>query len=83
MLKILEWLGIFIIIGGLVLVGAADMLSSTAGSAHSKTDMIIGDVLIVVAQIVSASQMVIEEKFVAGQDIPPLQAVGWEGKVFS
>lgn len=23
--------------------------------------------------------MVIEEKFVAGQDIPALQAVGWEG----
>lgn len=26
--------------------------------------------------------MVVEEKFVAGQDIPALQAVGWEGKVF-
>lgn len=23
--------------------------------------------------------MVIEEKFIAGQDIPALQAVGWEG----
>lgn len=23
--------------------------------------------------------MVVEEKFIAGQDIPALQAVGWEG----
>lgn len=36
--------------------------------------------LIVIAQIIQSIQMVVEEKFVAGQDIPPLQAVGWEGK---
>lgn len=30
-------------------------------------------------QIISAVQMVVEEKFVTGQNIPALQAVGWEG----
>jgi hypothetical protein len=40
----------------------------------------VGDVLIIGAQVVAASQMVLEEKFVSGLDIPALQAVGWEGK---
>lgn len=35
--------------------------------------------LIIIAQIIQAIQMVVEEKFVSGQNIPPLQAVGWEG----
>lgn len=39
-----------------------------------------GDVLIIGAQVVAATQMVLEEKFVSGLDIPALQAVGWEGK---
>ena len=39
-----------------------------------------GDLLIIGAQVVAASQMVLEEKYVSGLDIPALQAVGWEGK---
>jgi hypothetical protein len=42
-----------------------------------------GDMLIVGAQVVAASQMVLEEKFVSGLDIPALQAVGWEGTYFA
>ncbi|XP_023209924.1 patched domain-containing protein 3-like [Centruroides sculpturatus] len=38
-----------------------------------------GDLLIVIAQIITATQMVIEEKFVSKNNVPPLQAVGWEG----
>jgi hypothetical protein len=40
----------------------------------------VGDMLIIGAQVVAASQMVLEEKIVSGLDIPALQAVGWEGK---
>ena len=29
----------------------------------------------------TAVQMVVEEKFVGGNDVPALQAVGWEGKI--
>lgn len=36
--------------------------------------------LIIIAQIIQAIQMVVEEKFVSGQNIPPLQAAGWEGE---
>jgi len=35
--------------------------------------------LILFAQIITAAQMVYEEKYVVSNDIPPLQAVGWEG----
>ena len=34
------------------------------------------------AQIITACQIVYEEKYVVDKDIPPLQAVGWEGNFF-
>ena len=42
----------------------------------------LGDLLIIIAQIITAAQMVYEEKFVMKHNIPPLQAVGWEGTVY-
>lgn len=44
-----------------------------------RNNIITGDLLIIIAQIISSVQMVYEEHFVSGQDIPALQAVGWEG----
>lgn len=38
-----------------------------------------GDLLIVMAQVIVAIQMVLEEKFVYKHDVHPLQAVGTEG----
>ena len=40
---------------------------------------LIGDLLIIAAQVVTATQMVVEEKFLTGYDVPALKAVGWEG----
>lgn len=77
-LKCREWTGILFIIFGLTMVGLSDMLASSDASVN-RTDVLIGDTLIILAQIITASQMVYEEKFVAGLDIPALQAVGWEG----
>lgn len=68
-----EWTGIFIIVLGLAMVGAADMLVSSDNSKHSRNDIITGDLLILAAQIITAVQMVYEEKFVTGIDIPALQ----------
>lgn len=79
-LKKREWSGIFLVIIGLTVVGIADFLAKdTNTNNHGKNDIITGDLLIITAQIITACQMVIEEKFVSGLDIPPLQAVGWEG----
>lgn len=46
---------------------------------HSGNDQLIGDVLIVCAQLIVASQMVYEERVVSKYNVPALQAVGWEG----
>lgn len=35
--------------------------------------------MIIVAQIITATQMIVEERFVSGSNVSPLQAVGWEG----
>lgn len=70
--------GIFGIIIGLALVGYADIMSGD-NKQVDQHKVIIGDCLIVLAQIITAMQMVFEEKFVGDLDIPPLQAVGWEG----
>lgn len=80
-LKKLEWTGMVLVIIGLATVGAADFLTpdTNSGDNHNSNDIITGDLLIIIAQVIQSLQMVVEEKFVAGQDIPPLQAVGWEG----
>lgn len=71
-----EWLGIAIIVVGLAMVGVSDMISGKeAGSHHSTEEVITGDLIILVAQIITATQMVYEEKFVAGMDIPALQGM--------
>ena len=79
-LKRREWVGIFFVIIGLAVVGVADFVAKdTNAENHGRNDIITGDLLIVIAQIITAIQMVVEEKYVAGLDIPPLQAIGWEG----
>lgn len=64
---------------GLAVVGAADFLSTDATEGYSRNNIITGDLLIILAQIITAVQMVYEEKYVSGLNIPALQAVGWEG----
>ncbi|XP_050499916.1 solute carrier family 35 member F6 [Diabrotica virgifera virgifera] len=79
MLNKSQWSGIFFVILGLAIVGITDFVYHDNNGSHGRNDIITGDMLIIIAQIIQAVQMVVEEKFVAGQDIPPLQAVGWEG----
>ncbi|MEE6477229.1 hypothetical protein FKM82_011422 [Ascaphus truei] len=73
-----QWLGIFITICGLVVVGLADLLSGASGG-KSLNNVITGDLLIIMAQVIVAIQMVLEEKFVYKHDVHPLRAVGTEG----
>lgn len=74
-----EWFGILFVIIGLAIVGAADFMSTDSTGAYSRNNIITGDLLIITAQIITSVQMVYEERYVAGMDIPALQAVGWEG----
>lgn len=74
-----QWIGIFITILGLVIVGLADFISGNKDNSHKLSDVITGDLLIIMAQIIVSVQMVLEEKFVYTHDVHPLRAVGTEG----
>lgn len=72
-----QWAGIFFIISGLGIVGASDFFSAEGSNTADTSNIILGDMLIVLAQIITAVQMCYEEAYL--KDIPSLQAVGWEG----
>jgi len=72
-----HWLGMVIVMSGLALVGVSSVLSPSNGAQASNP--LGGIVVIVCAQIVQATQMVVEEKFLTKYEVAPLQAVGFEG----
>lgn len=72
------WLGMFTVLIGLVTVGVSDIVFGNDDKSD-KNGIIAGDLLIILAQVITASQMVYEEKFVTRHNVPALQAVGWEG----
>lgn len=74
-----QWIGIFVTILGLVIVGLADFVSGNKDDSHKLSEVITGDLLIIMAQIIVSVQMVLEEKFVYTHDVHPLRAVGTEG----
>ncbi|XP_018309325.1 solute carrier family 35 member F6 [Mycetomoellerius zeteki] len=77
-LGVREWIGISFVIIGLSFVGVSDILVMENNDV-SANSVITGDLLIILAQVITAVQMVVEEKYVGQQDIPALQAIGWEG----
>ncbi|GAB1862757.1 Transmembrane protein C2orf18 [Camponotus japonicus] len=77
-LGVREWIGIGFVITGLAFVGVSDILTME-DSDISANSIITGDLLIIFAQVITAVQMVVEEKYMTQQDIPALQAIGWEG----
>lgn len=75
-----QWWGIFLVFLGLIVVGMSDVIMPDDSQQKQHINNIItGDLLIIMAQIITASQMVIEEKFLSKYNVQPLQAVGWEG----
>ncbi|KAM9435330.1 solute carrier family 35 member F6 [Clarias gariepinus] len=73
-----QWVGILITILGLVVVGLADFMSGNK-EEHKLSEVITGDLLIIMAQIIVSVQMVLEEKFIYKHNVHPLKAVGTEG----
>ncbi|VDP13923.1 unnamed protein product [Soboliphyme baturini] len=78
-----KWVGIFIVIAGLVVVGVSDFIAGSKESSSDANAIISGDLLVIIAQLVQAAQMVYEEKYVVQYDVPPLYAVGLEGTLIS
>jgi len=73
-----HWAGMFLVLAGLVFVGITGFLEGSGGSGASNP--ILGDAIIIAAQVIVATQMVLEEKILTKYpDVPVLCAVGWEG----
>jgi hypothetical protein len=72
-----NWTGMLLVLCGLLCVGAAAFLGKSSGA--NAPNPLLGDAIIICAQIVVALQMVVEEKFLGAHNVPALQAVGWEG----
>lgn len=66
-ITIRQWIGIASVFIGLLIVGVGDMLSS--GSTGHATDIITGDLLILMAQVIVAIQVVVEEYFIKGYEV--------------
>ena len=86
-IKLIRWLGIVILLTGLASVGVTDLIKADQAKANllpgpndrSFNDVLLGDCLIIVAQLLVALQSVYEEKFAKKYNVPILQAVGLEG----
>nr|XP_053646125.1 solute carrier family 35 member F6-like isoform X2 [Cherax quadricarinatus] len=78
-LRYYQWIGICVVIVGLVIVGISDFVGGSDTEGYTLNGIITGDLLIIAAQVITATQMVVEEKFVTKHNVPPLLAVGWEG----
>lgn len=73
-----SWIGIALVITGLAVVGVSDVIFSS-NSQFGPNKIITGDLIIILAQVIAACQMVVEEKFISNKDIHPLVGVGYEG----
>lgn len=78
-LQAYRWVGMVVVVLGLAVVGVADILLTDEDEDNKTKDIIIGDILIIVAQIVVSVQMVVEQKLLSDADVPALLAVGLEG----
>lgn len=74
-----HWIGVVLVALGCVCVGIAGLISTNAAQKDDYPNMTVGNIIIIAAQIIVASQMVIEERLVSGFDIPALEVVGFEG----
>jgi len=77
-LKAQHWVGMSIVIVGLVLVGVSRLISDDQSDVPA-SDVALGIFMTVIAQLFSAGQMVVEQAFVKSQGYHPLNVVGMEG----
>ena len=82
-----QWCSLTVVMLGVAVVGFSNVIAPKAApsereSAGSQVDVgkaVIGALLVLFAQIFTASQFVVEEKIMTRYSVPPLRAVGLEG----
>jgi uncharacterized membrane protein len=74
-----QWFSVCLVIVGIAIVGWVSLSGSKAKMDKPKDTVLIGDVLIIFAQLIVAIQMCVEEKIMSIYNTPALKAVGCEG----
>lgn len=74
-----NWVGVTCCAGGILLVGASNILNSAGASAGHSTDGLFGMGLVLSAQVIVACQIVAEEKLLKELSLPGMKIVGYEG----
>jgi len=73
-----QWFAVGFVVMGVAVVGVASM-GDTSGTGKDPNGVLIGNCLIIFAQVIVAVQMVVEEKIMSVYKTPALKAVGLEG----
>ena len=76
-LRLSQWIGMAVLVAGLVVVGAASLM--VPSSQTQASNPVLGNLLVVAAQLVVAVQMVVEQKYLDKYHLPAMLVVGWEG----
>jgi drug/metabolite transporter (DMT)-like permease len=71
-----EYLGMVIVTSGLLVVGVSASLRKTTQEASNP---VLGNILVIVGQLIQSIQFVLEEAWMKKYRLPPLMLVGWEG----
>jgi drug/metabolite transporter (DMT)-like permease len=77
-----HWAGVGLCCLAIVVVGYSNMMATSSSSTPSdipQSKVVFGMALIVLGQVIQASQVVLEEKLLRGYSIEPFQIVGMEG----
>jgi drug/metabolite transporter (DMT)-like permease len=76
-----HWLGIFIIVAGLSVVGLSALLDDMegGGSSQNNKNLLFGIIFAIGSQVLNAIQFIIEEAFITRRGYAPVQIVGLEG----
>lgn len=83
-----QWASLFVVMLGVAVVGLSNVFTGSSDSSgdsaseHSQVNVgkaVIGALLVLFAQVFTASQFVIEEKIMTRYSVQPLKAVGLEG----
>jgi drug/metabolite transporter (DMT)-like permease len=74
-----RWFALFTVFVGVGLVGLSSAIQSGSTDSVPIKGSTVGVFMVVLAQVFTASQFVIEEKILCRYDVAPLKAVGLEG----
>jgi len=73
-----QWVGITLVVLGVFVVGLVSVVMNDTSIEPAKNPL-LGDILVIVAQMFISMQLISEEKFLGQFNAHPLQVVGFEG----